>query len=50
MPRQEPQVSGRTIPKQRPVGPGRSVGNTPCPCGSGRKARRCHPAGVPGPL
>ncbi|MFH8885831.1 YecA family protein [Streptomyces californicus] len=40
-------VSGRTIPKQRPVGPGRSVGkNTPCPCGSGRKARRCHPAGV----
>lgn len=41
-------VSGRTIPKQRPVGPGRSVGkNTPCPCGSGRKARRCHPAGVP---
>ncbi|MFE5076884.1 SEC-C metal-binding domain-containing protein [Streptomyces halstedii] len=41
-------MSGRTIPKQRPVGPGRSVGKTtPCPCGSGRKARRCPPAGVP---
>ena len=21
--------------------------NAPCPCGSGRRARRCHPAGVP---
>ncbi|MEW5655217.1 SEC-C domain-containing protein [Streptomyces cinereoruber] len=42
------QVSGVTLPKERPAGPGRSVGkNTPCPCGSGRKARRCHPAGVP---
>jgi hypothetical protein len=40
-------VSGRTPPKEKTVGPGRSVGkNTPCPCGSGRKARRCHPAGV----
>ncbi|WP_331745535.1 YecA family protein [Streptomyces mirabilis] len=28
-------------------GPGRSVAkNEPCPCGSGRKARRCHPSGV----
>ncbi|WP_328755506.1 SEC-C domain-containing protein [Streptomyces sp. NBC_00269] len=34
-------------PSQRPEGPGRSVSkNAPCPCGSGRKARRCHPAGV----
>ncbi|MER6488367.1 SEC-C metal-binding domain-containing protein [Streptomyces virginiae] len=30
------------------MGPGRSVAkNAACPCGSGRKARRCHPAGVP---
>ncbi|MFC8131342.1 YecA family protein [Streptomyces sp. NPDC057302] len=30
-----------------PEGPGRSVAkNAPCPCGSGRKARRCHPAGT----
>ena len=29
-------------------GPGRTVAkNDPCPCGSGRRARRCHPAGVP---
>jgi len=29
-------------------GPGRAVGkNDPCPCGSGRKGRRCHPAGLP---
>ncbi|MBL1085707.1 SEC-C domain-containing protein [Streptomyces actinomycinicus] len=42
------QVSGRTLPQPRPAGPGRSVGkNAPCPCGSGRKARRCHPAGMP---
>lgn len=28
-------------------GPGRAVAkNAPCPCGSGRKARRCHPGGV----
>ncbi|WP_055558243.1 SEC-C metal-binding domain-containing protein [Streptomyces sp. NBRC 110028] len=34
---------------QRREGPGRSVAkNAACPCGSGRKARRCHPAGVPG--
>ncbi|MCE7082966.1 SEC-C metal-binding domain-containing protein [Streptomyces sp. ST2-7A] len=33
---------------QVPDGPGRSVArNAPCPCGSGRKARRCHPAGSP---
>ncbi|MEU9015901.1 SEC-C metal-binding domain-containing protein [Streptomyces sp. NPDC048479] len=32
----------------RPEGPGRSVAkNAACPCGSGRKARRCHPAGIP---
>lgn len=30
-----------------PQGPGRSVAkNAPCPCGSGRKARRCHPSGL----
>ncbi|MFD9939576.1 SEC-C metal-binding domain-containing protein [Nonomuraea sp. NPDC059023] len=29
------------------AGPGREVAkNAPCPCGSGRKARRCHPAGI----
>ena len=29
-------------------GPGRTVAkNDPCPCGSGRRARRCHPAGLP---
>ncbi|MFF1932897.1 SEC-C metal-binding domain-containing protein [Streptomyces sp. NPDC058228] len=34
-------------PLQQTDGPGRSVSkNAPCPCGSGRKARRCHPAGV----
>jgi hypothetical protein len=28
-------------------GPGRTVSkNDPCPCGSGRKARRCHPSGI----
>jgi hypothetical protein len=33
---------------QLPDGPGRSVAkNASCPCGSGRKARRCHPAGIP---
>ncbi|MER6377703.1 YecA/YgfB family protein [Streptomyces mirabilis] len=32
-----------------PAGPGRSVAkNAPCPCGSGRKARRCHPSGIAG--
>ncbi|WP_327688171.1 SEC-C metal-binding domain-containing protein [Streptomyces tubercidicus] len=40
-------VSGHTPPKKKAVGPGRNVAkNEPCPCGSGRKARRCHPAGV----
>ncbi|MEW5542354.1 SEC-C domain-containing protein [Streptomyces cyaneofuscatus] len=30
-----------------PEGPGRNVAkNAPCPCGSGRKARRCHPSGI----
>ncbi|WP_406426595.1 YecA family protein [Streptomyces sp. NBC_00147] len=34
-------------PVQQTDGPGRSVSkNAPCPCGSGRKARRCHPAGI----
>jgi hypothetical protein len=29
------------------AGPGRSVPkNAACPCGSGRKAGRCHPSGV----
>jgi hypothetical protein len=37
----------RTLPP-KPTGPGRTVAkNAPCPCGSGRKARRCHPAGIP---
>lgn len=33
----------------RPEGPERSVAkNAACPCGSGRKARRCHPSsGIP---
>ncbi|MEU6551257.1 SEC-C domain-containing protein [Streptomyces sp. NPDC046915] len=32
-----------------PPGPGRTVAkNAPCPCGSGRKARRCHPSGLAG--
>ena len=33
--RPRPQGSGRTVPK-----------NVPCPCGSGRRAGRCHPAGL----
>jgi hypothetical protein len=32
----EPEGIGRTVAK-----------NDACPCGSGRKARRCHPAGLP---
>ncbi|KJS52496.1 hypothetical protein VM98_31050 [Streptomyces rubellomurinus subsp. indigoferus] len=41
------QTSGRTAPKAKPTGPGRSVPkNAACPCGSGRKAGRCHPAGL----
>jgi hypothetical protein len=37
----------RNAPR-RPEGPGRSVAkNAACPCGSGRKARRCHPGGIP---
>jgi SEC-C motif len=39
---------GVTLPPGRPEGRGRAVAkNAPCPCGSGRKARRCHPAGLP---
>lgn len=35
---------------EQPKGPGRAVSkNDPCPCGSGRKARRCHPSGIPVP-
>lgn len=37
--RSRPQGSGRTVPK-----------NAPCPCGSGRKAGRCHPGGLPDPV
>jgi SEC-C motif len=39
---------GRSIPTMRtPEGPGRTVPkNASCPCGSGRKAGRCHPGGV----
>jgi hypothetical protein len=37
LPRPELQGSGRTVAK-----------NGTCPCGSGRRARRCHPAGLPG--
>ncbi|MFF2954936.1 SEC-C metal-binding domain-containing protein [Kitasatospora sp. NPDC057965] len=41
------QTTGRTAPKARPTGPGRAVPkNAACPCGSGRKAGRCHPAGL----
>jgi hypothetical protein len=39
---------GVTFPRPRPEGPGRTVAkNDQCPCGSGRRARRCHPAGLP---
>ncbi|MGA4545778.1 SEC-C metal-binding domain-containing protein [Uniformispora flossi] len=41
------QTTGRSTPKTKPQGPGRSVPkNAACPCGSGRKAGRCHPAGL----
>jgi hypothetical protein len=36
--RSRPRGSGRTVPK-----------NAPCPCGSGRRAGRCHPGGLPDP-
>jgi hypothetical protein len=39
---------GMTFPGPKPEGIGRTVAkNDPCPCGSGRRARRCHPAGLP---
>jgi len=39
---------GIALPYPELEGPGRTVAkNDPCPCGSGRKARRCHPAGLP---
>jgi hypothetical protein len=39
---------GMALPSTEFEGPGRTVAkNDPCPCGSGRRARRCHPAGVP---
>jgi SEC-C motif len=35
---------GRLVPKQEPVRKAVKVGrNDPCPCGSGKKAKRCHP-------
>jgi hypothetical protein len=40
-------MTGHTTRRAKPQGPGRTVPkNAPCPCGSGRKAGRCHPAGV----
>jgi len=39
---------GTAISAHQPGGAGRTVPkNAPCPCGSGRKARRCHPTGLP---
>jgi SEC-C motif len=39
---------GMTLPTFNPKGPGRTVAKKAlCPCGSGRTARRCHPAGLP---
>jgi hypothetical protein len=39
---------GMTVAGRKPGGAGRTVAkNALCPCGSGRKARRCHPAGLP---
>ncbi len=39
---------GMVLPWLEPEGGGRTVAkNDPCPCGSGRRARRCHPAGLP---
>lgn len=39
---------GMTLPGRKSEGTGRAVAkNAPCPCGSGRRARRCHPAGLP---
>jgi hypothetical protein len=41
---------GMPLPTRSPGGRGRTVAkNAPCPCGSGRRARRCHPRGMPGP-
>jgi SEC-C motif len=39
---------GMTLTGREPEGTGRTVAkNAPCPCGSGRRARRCHPSGLP---
>jgi hypothetical protein len=39
---------GMILPRHKSEGTGRTVAkNSPCPCGSGRRARRCHPAGLP---
>jgi SEC-C motif len=39
---------GINIAGHKPEGTGRTVAkNALCPCGSGRRARRCHPAGLP---
>ena len=38
---------GMALPRPELEGPGRTVAkNDPCPCGSGRRARRCHPGGL----
>jgi hypothetical protein len=42
---------GLTPSRSRPLGSGRTVPkNAPCPCGSSRKAGRCHPGGLPDPV
>ena len=39
---------GVALPRPKPGRTTRTVAkNDPCPCGSGRRARRCHPAGLP---
>ncbi len=39
---------GMNLPGHKPEGTGRAVAkNALCPCGSRRRARRCHPAGLP---
>jgi hypothetical protein len=41
-------AQGLTPSRSRPQGLGRTVPkNAPCPCGSGRKAKNCHPGGLP---
>jgi hypothetical protein len=46
--RRQARSRGVTLHGPKPAGIGRTVAkNDPCPCGSGRRARRCHPAGLP---